>query len=317
MRTAPAPKSTAGVRQITDITRQAIADLLTLERDYFWFGKGDELSFLGDLYDLKKLPSTDYRFSDADGDIWQHCVNNFDWDASWVFSDPRFDLLNGTDEQFLRFLARTVHPLVRRDDIAERMVSDLNKALAPDKYELVPETEISGRKVYTWRRLDGYHGDRPAALTVDRATLGDRDTLDRHLRRIEPNITADPEAAIGSCKELVESVFVQILNERGATHKRGDDLPTLYKAVSRALDLAGSSVDDDPDASTAVNGLLRSLGSSVQFLGELRNRVGTGHGRATASTADRRHARLALNTAVAITEFLFDVWETRHADQMD
>lgn len=311
MSAAPTGKISAVPRQITAVTRQSIVDLLTLERDYFWLGKLDEVAFLVALYDLKTLPSTDSRFSDAAGDIWQHCVNNYDWDDSWVFSDPRFDLLNGSDEKFLRFITRTVHPLVRRDDITERMVADLNTALAPDKYELYPEGDISGRNIYTWRRIDGFHGDRPAALTVDRAILGDRTTLDRHLKRIEPNISADPEAAIGSCKELVESVFFQILDAHGITHKRSDDLPTLYKAVSKALDLAGSSVDADPDASTAVNGLLRALASSVQSLGELRNRAGTGHGRATSSTVGRPHARLALNSTVAITEFLFDRWETR------
>jgi hypothetical protein len=311
MNAAPTRKTAARSRRITAVTRQAIADLVTLERDYFWLGKLDEVAFLGTLYDLKALPSTDSRFKNAASDIWQHCVNNNDWDDSWVFSDPRFDLLNGSDEEFLRFVVRTVHPLVRRDDVAERMVADLNTALAPDKYELYPEGDISGRKIYTWRRTDGFHGDRPAALTVDRAILGDRTTLDRHLRRIEPNISADPEAAIGSCKELVESVFFQILDAHGIAHKRSDDLPTLYKAVNKALDLAGSSVDADPGASTAVNGLLRALAGSVQSLGELRNRAGTGHGRATSSTAGRPHARLALNSTVAITEFLFDIWETR------
>lgn len=307
----PISKSPTGIRRITGVTRQAVVDLLTLEPGYIWSGKLDELSFLGALYDLQELSSTDRRYPDAASDIRKHRVDNDDWGGhSWVFSDPRFNVLNTSDGQFLRFLARTVHPLVRRNDMAERMVFDLNEALAPDKYELVPEGKVSGRKIYTWRRLDGFHGDHPSVLTIDRAMLGDHDTLDRHLRRIEPNITADPEAAIGSSKELVESVFVQILNDRGVAHKRGDDLPTLYKAVSRALDLAGSAVSGDPDASMAVNGLLRGLTSSVQSLGELRNRVGTGHGRAMPSAADRRHARLALNTAVAVTEFLFDVWET-------
>ncbi|MFC9839745.1 abortive infection family protein [Rhodococcus sp. NPDC127530] len=313
MNAAPRPitESSAGARRITSVTRQAIVDLLTLERDYFWLGKLDEVSFLGSLYNLEELPSNDYRYKTASGDIYQHCVNNDDWPSGWVFSDPRFNLLHGPDGVFLQFLTRTVHPLVRRGDVAEEMVSELNKALAPDKYELVADGDISGRKKYSWRHLDGFHRDRPAALSADGATLGDRTTLDRHLKRIEPNITADPEAAIGSCKELVESVFVQILDERGVPHKRGDDLPTLFKAVSKALDLAGSSVDGDPDASRAVNSLLRGLASSVQSLGELRNRAGTGHGRATSSTAGRRHARLALNAAVAITEFLFDVWENR------
>jgi hypothetical protein len=33
------------------------------------------------------LPSNDPRFNDAAGDIWQHRINNFDWDIDWVFYD--------------------------------------------------------------------------------------------------------------------------------------------------------------------------------------------------------------------------------------
>ncbi|OZF33579.1 hypothetical protein CH295_11420 [Rhodococcus sp. 14-2483-1-2] len=298
-------------REITDITRQAVIDTLTLDRDYFWVGKLDEVTFLSALYDLHDLPSTDRRYTDAAGDIHQHCINNNDWGEGWVFGDTRFSIRTGPDDAFLRFLTRTVHPLVRDPEIAESMVIRLNELLAPDSYELVADGTISGRTLYNWRRISSFHGDRPAGLVLDRATLDDRTTLDRHLRRIEASIATDPEAAIGACKELIESVFIQILDDLGGTYKRSDDLPTLYKATSKALGIAGKSVEGDAAASSAVNGLLRGLASSVQSLGELRNKIGTGHGRGSPSTADRRHARLALNSAVAISEFLFDVWDTR------
>lgn len=61
-------------------------------------------SFLVAYYDLKALPSTDSRFTDASGDIWQHAVSDEDWDVDWVFFDKRFNLLNGSSEPFLRFL---------------------------------------------------------------------------------------------------------------------------------------------------------------------------------------------------------------------
>lgn len=296
--------------RMTWVTRQALVDLLTLEPKFYWTGNRDAVAFLGALFDLTSMPSYDRRYSNAAGDIRQHCINNNDWDEAWVFSDPRFNVRSAPESDLLRFLERSVHPGVRESEVAVEMVAKINKILAPDGFELAPDGAISGRTVYTGRQLGSFHGDRPQALTVDRATLGDRGALDRHLSRIQSSIRSDPATTIGSCKELLESTFVQILDARGVPHRTSDDLPTLYKAVSRTLDLAKESVGGHTDGSAAVTGLLRGLASSVQSIGELRNKIGTRHGRSTPSPADPRHARLALNATVAITEYLFDTWES-------
>jgi hypothetical protein len=83
---------------ISEITRRAIIDELSLSK-FHWSGRLEEPEFLARLYKLKDLPSTDGRFKDAAGDIWQHRVNNNDWDDDWVFYDSRFDLMED-DEEF-------------------------------------------------------------------------------------------------------------------------------------------------------------------------------------------------------------------------
>ena len=42
-------------------------------------GRSDLVSFLSRVWPLAQMPSTDDRFKDAAGDIWQHMVNNSDW----------------------------------------------------------------------------------------------------------------------------------------------------------------------------------------------------------------------------------------------
>lgn len=299
-----------GSQTISVLTRQDIADVLTLEPHMFWAGGLDEVTFLAPLYGLRLLPSTDYRFKTAGEDIRQHRLNNYDWGDEWIFGDERFNLLHSSDEEFLRFVVRTVHPTVRRNaDVQQTMVARINESLSADGYELYADGEISGRKIYGSRRIDSFHGDRPAALGHEEAVLGDRSTLDRHLKRIARGLGDDPEAAIGSSKELVESVLKQILDARGVAYPARDDLPALFKAVGRALDLRRGAVDDDAKASEAVVALLRGLTATVQSLAELRNRAGTGHGRSTGAVVDKRHARLALNAAVAVTEFLYACWD--------
>lgn len=100
--------------KITPITRKDLFDAIVAE-GIDWSGTMEEPEFLSRLYDLSSMRSGDHRFDDAAGDIWQHRVNNYDWDDNWVFYDSRFQLMNGDDEILLRFLAEFVHPIVRPD----------------------------------------------------------------------------------------------------------------------------------------------------------------------------------------------------------
>ena len=98
---------------------------------------------------LSPLPSEDKRFQTAAGDIRQHRVNNNDGEGDWVFYDRRFNLLRGADEDFLRFLCETVHPVVRPDTTeALEIVGLYNEQLRSDGWELVRSAEISGHPVF-------------------------------------------------------------------------------------------------------------------------------------------------------------------------
>jgi hypothetical protein len=72
-------------------------------------------------------------------------------------------------------------------------------------------------------------------------------------------------------------------------------------------------VPDSAKGSEAAHKVLGALNTTVFGLAELRNQIGRGHGRSTASPALERHARLAFNTAVALTEFLYDTLQDREA----
>ncbi|MFM0632595.1 AbiJ-related protein [Paraburkholderia xenovorans] len=125
--------------KISQLTRRDLIDAIAAER-LDWSGRLEESEILSRIYDLESLPSTDGRFKDAAGDIWQHRVNNFDWDEDWVFYDSRFGLMNGDDEIFLRFLCETLHPVVRADATeADRMCQLFNQILQADGFEVDPQ----------------------------------------------------------------------------------------------------------------------------------------------------------------------------------
>lgn len=72
------------MNKISQITRHDIFDSIQIE-NIDWAGRLDETIFLSRLYDLESISSTDSRYSNAKGDIWQHRCNNYDWDDDWVF----------------------------------------------------------------------------------------------------------------------------------------------------------------------------------------------------------------------------------------
>jgi eukaryotic-like serine/threonine-protein kinase len=136
---------------LTQVTRRKVIQALD---GVTWWGRLDEIEFLRRLYDLDQLPSTDSRFSDAEGDIHQHRVNNDDWSDAWIFDDDRFGLARGSDHVFLRFLAEMLHPEVRGPIESRRIVLKINRHLSRDGWEVTPVGEISGDPIYGMRGRD-------------------------------------------------------------------------------------------------------------------------------------------------------------------
>jgi hypothetical protein len=290
--------------KITQITRRDIIDAINVEK-ISWHGRLEEAEFLSRLFDLSALPSTDRRFKDAAGDIWQHRVNNFDWDDDWVFYDSRFNLMNGDDETLLTFLCETMHPVVRPDPTeAERMCQLYNQYLQNDGFQIVEKTRLSGKPVYIGR----YVGVAiTPALVAARDTLGGTDPgyVAQQITRMEAAVANDPTLAIGTAKELVETCCKTILSERDVAFSRSADLPELVKQTVKELALAPADIPEAAKAADTIKRLLNNLATITQGVAELRNHYGTGHGRAARSKGlSPRHAKLAVGAASTHAVFL-------------
>jgi len=296
-------------------TRRDIMDSIAADQ-VNWWGRLDDPKFLGRIWDLTELPSTDYRYSDAAEDIWQHTINNpDDWDRDWIFHDDRFDLDGCRDETFIRFLCEMIHPLVRPDRAeVEQLLVLFNECLEEDDWEIVATKRRRSGPVFEGRRREMLK--RPTeAIDLDAyERLDDPQVVREHLRRIDRDLKSDPSGAIGSSKELVESVLKLILDDYDVTYAKGDDLMDLYKKVQKALKLNSEAVPENRKGSEAAVKTLRALVTTIQSLAELRNQIGSGHGRTRRSPAFTRHGRLAFNTSVTLVEFLLDTWHVRRSD---
>lgn len=297
--------------------RQNILDGMRLENTV-WYGQLDDIEFLNRLYDLKSLPSTDGRYKDAVGDIFQHRFNNDDWEIDWVYKDSRFQLLEGSAEQFLRFLCETVHPMVRpiRDE-ALKLVVHFNQQLRVAGWELFEEEQISGRPRFAFRSV--HHNSARAVLRAKTvADALDAGWMAKEIERLENAVERDPALAIGTAKELVETCCKTILAKRNIPVTKSDDLGDLTKKIAKALNLVPEGVSEAARGADNIKAILRALTQMTSNLAQLRGLYGTGHGRDGQHRGlQPRHARLAVAAAVAFIDFVSETYRHREGVRSD
>lgn len=121
----------------------------------------------------------------------------------------------------------------------------------------------------------GLHLDRPEGLEDAAWTA-----VDGPLQRLNRALAAsDQPLVVGTCKDLAEAVAKVVLAARGETVASNEDFPKLMTRAQAAL-------DRQPGRGLAADEAIRlgaqSALKAINGLPELRNRVGTGHGRALA-----------------------------------
>jgi hypothetical protein len=128
--------------------------------------------------------------------------------------------------------------------------------------------------------------------------------LAEHIQRIERAIDDDPAQAIGSAKELAETVAKTILNKRKVPFSSSADLLELGKLTFKALKQLPDDVPEKAKGVEIIKRMLSNLGSVVQGIAELRGLYGTGHGKdGKAKGLSPRHARLVVGTAAALSYY--------------
>lgn len=241
-------------------------------------------------------------------------MNNDDWDDDWVFADSRFNLASGPDEVLLGFLAQMVHPVVQPDaERAAQIVAAFNRLLAPDGWMLKEQGRMSDRPVYGPARV-GTGAGPGVEFAHEVAARIDAEYISQQVTRMEGAVDTDPDLAIGTAKEFVESICKTILDDRGEPYEKTDDLPTLVRKTTRVLQLTPDDVAETARAAKTIKRMLMNLATLVQGSAELRNAYGTGHGKSKTQARQRltaRHARLAVGCAATMGTFLFETHEHR------
>ena len=265
-------------RQISTVTRQHIADEMQLAK--LWHnGRQSEPDFLGRIFDLKSLPSGDERYTNAYDDIYQHMVNNYDWDSNWIYSDPRFNMLYCEDDIYLKFLSETLHPLVRSNqEELSKLLEIYNKHLNNDGFEVAQTDEISGKPVFTGRIKVIGHGHLTAKKAEIKKYLN-TSYVSSKLTIMNEAVYKDTDIAIGTAKELLETTCKSILKQRGQAINPDWTLLQLLKETTAILDFKPKEAHDPAKAEKSILQMLGGISSIVHGATELRNAYGSGHGK--------------------------------------
>jgi len=124
--------------------------------------------------------------------------------------------------------------------------------------------------------------------------------------RANDRLFDDVNGAITAARTLVEATCKLILEELKVEHGKATDLPKLYNLACKALDMAPGA-QSDPLFKT----LFSSTYTAVHAVGEIRNKFGDAHGKATGtdrpSLAD---AELVVHFAGAIACFIVRRFES-------
>lgn len=184
----------------------------------------------------------------------------------------------------------------------EPLVAKVNDNLKHDGYEVVKDglafkvRELSAGTV----KLSA-----PVKVSHELTQLA----IDENIRKCEEKLAeADYSGAITNARSLVESVLIGIEKEFDPQAPEYDgNLQGLYKRAQKYLHLE----PDRKDISDSLRQILSGLVSVVGGLAAVRNKMGDAH--ATSYRPSRHHAKLAVHTAVTLSDFLFETKNYQHA----
>ncbi|VVB86132.1 Uncharacterised protein [uncultured archaeon] len=213
------------ILDISEVTRRNIIDSLLLKK-YLFHGRLDLISFLKRIWNLSTMPSTDIRFKNAEGDIWQHVINNPDYDYDYLLY-KYFNLLNCDDDTFLKFIETCLHPVVLSDEkqVFETL-SEFNKFLMPDGYRLEVDSQISGRPVYKaikFKSIEGFISTSIDVKKVKKVMTFSPSVFNDPEKPIDPNLVSVMMPFKMEYDKVLETIRAACHNV-GMTCKRVDDI---------------------------------------------------------------------------------------------
>jgi ABC-type lipoprotein export system ATPase subunit len=229
------------------------------------------LDFLNSIWDLKSLPSEDNRFKNADEDVWQHLINNDDWDYDYLFIE-RLGLLEN-DSDFIKFLETFVYPKYRLDENEiVKYVLLINSYIEKDDLNLIlSEYDDDGLPIYLIKVKQ--EDELPIDIPENRTIF-----------YLEKNATVRSNRFSSHSEPITRPAFVLVYNNRWNDYSNWTDFDLFYYGNNDdKLHIGNLKITDGKTQSTIevlpthfinLNKELCSLGQDYEYYTNLKEVTG-------------------------------------------
>ena len=212
--------------------------------------------------------------------------------SRWKYTEDRLRDLNGSDK-IKSIVEEIVDP--RRyyglELKVEDAVKNINEILKYDKYEL--------RKSGDFYKV---HHTKGSIVEAETTKSLDQTFIQEQIQKCNNKILMeDFDGAITNARSLVEAIFIEIIEKTEGNEIRNDgNIDNLWKKVKKILKL---EIDKKTLPDTVIQ-ILSGLDSIVKGLAGLSNDFADRH--AKKYNTKKHHAKLAVNVAITISDFLID-----------
>ena len=263
------------------------------------------------LYDNEKTIERIMEFFfDIEGACEVHCPST---NMPVDYMAERLGKYNNTNkikeflENFLEPSVKNVNfftiPYVKLDRKTNFAI-DFRPHLEKDGFKLIAikkEKKLAGETAFYYRILDEKEFAETPVMEENTPAKNIKEEAEK--RFAEKNYPA----TIDSCFTLVETVIKDMLDEMDIKYKKSAQFITLYPLLADALNLnpAGENIE------SYLQKTLQGLRNQVDGLYHLANKAGSRH--KPEHIPKRQDAKLAMNAAFTLCEYLFDTHKSRQA----
>lgn len=193
------------------------------------------------------------------------------------------------------------------DDVTAQLISIYAEHLKKDGFELYVSDKISTLPVYSIRettlstQLDSNKEVIKTYLNSDYVRTKTKIMVDAL-----PN---DTDLAIGTAKELIETVCKSILVGKGVAIPKEWDFPRLFKEMAKTVvSLDGVDIENPESAKKSILQIIGGMNTAIQGITELRNAYGSGHGKdANFKGLPSAYAQFIVSIASDIAVFVLSI----------
>lgn len=213
--------------------------------------------------------------------------------SRWIYSKDKIVESNGTS-RLKTILEDFVDPrrLSGDEKTVEKVVEEINQLIRYDGFALIKKANI--------HKIADIQGNFIEAETV--SNIG-HEFVREQIEKCQQKISTDDfNGAITNARTLCEAVLIHIIESIEKVEIKNDgNIANLWSRTKKALKI-DLKKDEIPDF---VFQILSGLDTTINGLAGISNNAGDRH--ANKFKTKRHHAKLAVNSAMTLCEFLIDI----------